>query len=121
MIIKGIERNFELNVGSYEKLCEICEDQRIENLDKLLSNSNQAEQSKSLRKVAVILNEGYENHKNYDDPNYEPQFLTERDLLFLSVPEIIEMTTELQRAITSGMRMTVESEEIKPTSKQQKN
>lgn len=113
MRIRGKERGFELNVQSHGEIEELCEGKDFANFGKLFGGT-QGENVRMDMQVAVIMNRGFEDHKAFEHPGYEPDYLTMEDMKFLTMKQIQELEAELLRAVTEDDRTTIEAEEPKP-------
>lgn len=106
MIINGIERHFELNVKSHREICEQLPDKDFSKVADLFSGSS-LDSIEGYIMLAVALNHGYEDHKHYDDPSYQPVYLEESDFDFFKIPELAGLEQELTDAITGGMQTEI--------------
>jgi len=111
MIIKGKERHFEFNVQSHEEISRLCRDNDIANIAELYKTS--LDSVTNIIKLACIMNRGYEDHKAFDQPGYEPEYLTEDDFRFISYQQIHELEIILNRVMIEGRETEIETEPVK--------
>lgn len=111
MIIKGKERHFELNVQSHEEIAEQLPGKDFAALQDVYSHGTLQTTETDIM-IAIALNRGYEDHRHYIDPSYEPDYLTKEDFRFLPLGAITELESELIQALTAGQERTVETQEI---------
>lgn len=92
MEIFGRERGFLMTIGAAEKIAEICPEQDIQRLFELFDDKYpMIQRMKNAAFVICRLNEGYEENKSFNDPNYQPDPLREEQVRALSIYEINKM------------------------------
>ena len=111
MIIKGKERHFELNVQSHEEIAEQLPGKDFAALQELYSHGTLQTADTDIM-IAIALNRGYEDHMNYIDPSYKPEYLTKEDFRFLPMGALTQLEAELLQALNAGQERTVETQEI---------
>ena len=111
MIIKGKERHFELNVQSHEEIAEQLPGKDFAALQEVYSHGTLQSAETDIM-IAIALNRGYEDHRHYIDPSYEPEYLTKDDFRFLPMGAITALETELMQALTEGQERMVETQEL---------
>ena len=114
MKVYGREINFLRTVEATIKIADMCPDSDIANADKLFDGSYQVSQTTAASFMS-ILSEGYESHKAFEDPSYQPRPLGEKEALSLSGEEFNELFGEAVKAYM-GEKPTVETE-VKKTKK----
>ncbi len=117
MIIRGRERFFELNVQSHEELAAICPNGDLSSLGELFGEDTGRKNIEVDIQIACILNKGYEDRMEFEDPEYKAVYLTADDCRFLSIAEIRQMESEISQAISSGSKVTVIGETPKSSGK----
>ena len=110
MIIYGKERKFLCTVEAVEKISNLCEDGKIENLEKLFEDEKLSDKLNNIVEIVCFLNEGYEKAKSFEEPGYTPDFLLKEAIKSLSVKMLTELEMEAIEAINIGMGVTVETE-----------
>ena len=115
MKVYGREINFKRTVEATINIADMCPDSDIANADKLFDGTYQVSQ-KTAASFMAILSKGYENHKSFEDPGYEPNPLTVREALSLESNEFDALFVEAVRAYT-GEKPTVETEPPKDKKK----
>lgn len=113
MIIRGKERHFELNVQSHEEIAEQLPGKDFAALQDVYNHGTLQSADTDIM-IAIALNRGYEDHRHYIDPSYEPDYLTKEDFRFLPFGAITTLETELMQALNEGQERTVEAEPVKP-------
>lgn len=117
MIIRGLERHFMLGVRGRDKIAALCIEGDIKNIAETL---NSAKTTDIIQKMAIFMNHDYEDRKHYDDPSYEPDYITEEDFAVMTMNEYRALEDEVSDAFLSGMEITVEAEEPKENGKGKK-
>ena len=115
MVIRGIERGFELNVQSHAEIEKLCEGEDFSNFMKLFKGKTQGENVQLDMQIACILNKGFEDHKAFDDPKYSPNYLTMDDMRFMTITDVQKLEQELINAIMADSETTVHGEPPKPS------
>lgn len=116
MNIAGKERRFELNVQSHGEVSDLCPGNDLANIGQLYAHGSK-EGTAATIKIAIILNRGYEDHKHFDDPDYEPSYLEEKDFRFMSIAQIQALEREISEAMQRDSQTTVEAELPKSSGK----
>ena len=115
MKVYGREINFLRTVEATIKIADLCPEADMENIGKLFDGTYQVSQSTSAAFMA-ILSEGFENHKAFEEPGYQPRPLGEKEALSLSTEDFNELFGEAVKAFM-GEQPTVETEPVKKTKK----
>lgn len=114
MKIHGKERNFCMTVGAAKRIAKLCPEGKIENLNIVLSNDNTVEMVEKVTEILVILNEGYESKRAFEEPGYTPDVLTVEELETLEIQELTKLQTEALRAARKDQKPDVEIGQEKP-------
>lgn len=67
----------------------------------------------ALAKIICTLQKAYELNKAYYDRNYEPQFLTVEEILYLPTEEFAELGKYAMAHLNDGTETTIEAEPVK--------
>lgn len=114
MKIHGKERNFCMTIGAAKRIAKLCPEGKLENLNVMLSNGNTVDMVEKVTELLVILNEGYENKRAFEEPGYTPDVLTVEELETLEVEELTKLQTEALRTIRKDQKPDVEVGQEKP-------
>lgn len=117
MIIRGLERHFMLGVRGRDKIAALCINGDIKNIADTMNSSKTTD---IIQKMAIYMNQDYEDRKHYDDPDYQPDYITENDFVVMTMDEFRQLEEEVSDAFLSGMGITIEAEEPKGNSKGKK-
>lgn len=117
MIINGKERKFGLTIEASEKIAELCENKDFSNLASLFNGKTFNESIRNTIKLAIIMDNAYQDQKAYYDSEYTVDYLTEDDFKHLNINEINRLTEGLMEAINEGTSTSVETEPVKSTGK----
>ena len=115
MKVYGREVNFLRTVDATIKIADLCPEADMDNIGKLFDGTYQVSQKTSAA-FMVILSEGFENHKVFEEPDYQPRPLRIEEVLSLPTEEFNELFGEAIQAF-SGEKPTVETEPVKKTKK----
>lgn len=111
MRIHGKERKFLFGIGSFGVVAELCEDNDVTKIGKLLGG-NDLQQLHIFSRLAVSMNHDYEYSKIYEeDRGYTPDCLTEQELRTIRPSKLPELKAEIMEAINAGLSREVETEE----------
>lgn len=105
------KRTIQANCEIVDTLCNGDADQ-IENM----FNGAYVKSQKAAATFISILSEGYEKAQKFNDPDYEPHPITVDEALSLDEDDFSQLFNEALTA-WSGEKITVETEEPKPTGK----
>lgn len=111
MIINKIERNFEFNIQAFDDISELCENNDIANIGKLIASYGN--KKNIIVKLAIILNKAYEDRMHFENHAYIPVYLTEDDFRFLQVSVISELEQKIAELISGKNNRKVEVKEQK--------
>ena len=117
MKIHGKERNFCMTVGAAKRIAKLCPEGKIANLNIVLSNDNTVEMVEKVTEILVILNEGYESKRAFEEPGYTPDVLTVEELETLEIQELTKLQTEALRTVRKDQKPDVEVGQEKPGKK----
>ena len=99
MVIHGKERGLLLTVGASVGIAELCPNGDMSRLGEVLSAENAyGEQVKTISKIIIEMNRGFEMSKKFSEPDYIPEIITEEELLALP-PKVFG---EFQKAGIAG-------------------
>lgn len=115
MIIHGKERNFLLTVGASAEIADLCPDGDIARMGEMMENASYSQNLKIIIRLAVAMNKGYEEDKEFNEAGYVPDILTERELLALKPSELATLQEEVVTAFAGDVKPTVEVEAEKKT------
>ncbi len=111
MRIHGKERKFLFGIGSFGVVAELCEDNDVTKIGKLLGG-NDLQQLRVFSRLALSMNHDYEYSRIYEeDRNYTPDCLTEQELRTLRPSRLPALKAEIMEAIDAGLSREVETEE----------
>ena len=116
MKINGKDYGLEFNIQAHEEIAKLCPGQDIARMEELY-NKGSAESLRADIAIACALSRGYEDHKHFEDPDYVQDYLTEEHFRFLPFHMIPEIEKELTRVMAEDGAQTVETEPVKPSSK----
>lgn len=111
MIIRGKERKFELNIQAEDEIAQLCPGKDYANIGELMTGGTTNDQQWAVIRVAIAMNRGYEDHRNYEDPEYIQDYLTENDFRFATTQQILDLGQEVIAAMNEGSERTVETKE----------
>lgn len=114
MKIHGKERNFCMTIGAAKRIAKLCPEGKLENLNVMLNNGNTVDMVEKITELLVILNEGYENKRAFEELGYTPDVLTVAELETLEVDELTKLQTEALRTIRKDQKPDVEVGQEKP-------
>lgn len=114
MLVNKIERKFELNISSEDEISKMCPDEDFSKIGELF-NGSPSSVFHNIIAMAVIMNRGYEDHKQYDDPEYHPVYMTAGDCKFMKIAELKALEMEVLESIKRDSAVTVETETEKKT------
>ncbi len=114
MKIHGKERNFCMTVGAAKRIAKLCPEGKLENLNVVMGTGNTVEMVDKVTEILVILNEGYESKRAYEEPGYTPDVLTVEELEALEIQELTKLQTEALRTMRRDQKPDVEVGQEKP-------
>ncbi len=112
MLIHGKERGFKLTIGASKKISIICPDKDIKNIGKLFSESNTARMIDLVAFICSGLSEGYEMEKKFTTPGYEPDILSEEEIMSLGINEISALQDEMMDVLERDLHTEIETEPV---------
>lgn len=110
MLIHGREVHFLLTVGATKKIARLCPDNDIQNISLIFEAKDTDKMIDTLAALAEAMSEGYEKQQKYINPSYEPQPLTQEEVLSLTINELSDLQNELMNEIGAGMETEVDAE-----------
>lgn len=110
MLIHGREVHFLLTVGATKKIARLCPDNDIQNISLIFEAKDTDKMIDTLAALAEAMSEGYEKQQKYINPSYEPQPLTQEEVLSLTINELSDLQNELMNEIGAGMATEVDAE-----------
>ena len=116
MIINGRDRQFELTVQAHSEISKLCPNEDFAKIDKLFSTSS-ALGNENLMRIAIIMNKAYEDHRNFEDPAHEPEYLTADDFKYMLFPEFTKLEVLLMKTMQIGTSVEVVGEPPKSKGK----
>ena len=119
MKIRGKEVKFLRTVKATCQLEQECPDQNLDNLPKWLSEGTLSEQMKAGATMIHLLNEGYEENKKIEDPDYEPVVLSVEDIMRMDFTTFNNLLAEAYHNLMNGAQTTVETQKSKKKVKNQ--
>ena len=116
MKIRGHEIKFMRTVLANCEIAKICENKDIQNFDKLLQGDTVT--SYHAQCVFIMaLQAGWEKHEQFEDPDYEPVFITEDELMLLDPDAHSELLNEAFKVFSGDAAQEVETQEPKEAKK----
>lgn len=116
MRVYGKEVKFLRTVAATCKIADLCKDGDIANAATLFDGNYQTSQD-TAAKFIVIMNEGYEMNRKFEEAGYEPRPLTYEEALNLTEDDFSKCFNEAVKAY-SGEKPTVEAEAPKGKKKE---
>lgn len=114
MVIHGKERGLLLTVGASVGIAELCPNGDMSRLGEVLSAENAyGDQVKTISKIIIEMNRGFEMSKKFSEPDYIPEIITEEELLALPPKVFGEFQKEALAAFKGDTKTTVEVEPSK--------
>lgn len=110
MLIHGREVHFLLTVGATKKIARLCPDNDIQNISLIFEAKDTDKMIDTLAALSEAMSEGYEKQQKYINPSYEPQPLTQEEVLSLTINELSDLQNELMNEIGAGMATDVDAE-----------
>ena len=110
MLVHGREVHFLLTVGATKKIARLCPDNDIQNISLIFEAKDTDKMIDTLAALAEAMSEGYEKQQKYINPSYEPQPLTQEEVLSLTINELSDLQNELMNEIGAGMATEVDAE-----------
>lgn len=110
MLIHGREVHFLLTVGATKKIARLCPDNDIQNISLIFEAKDTDKMIDTLAALSEAMSEGYEKQQKYINPSYEPQPLTQEEVLSLTINELSDLQNELMNEIGAGMATEVDAE-----------
>ena len=110
MLVHGREVHFLLTVGATKKIARLCPDNDIQNISLVFEAKDTDKMIDTLAALAEAMSEGYEKQQKYINPSYEPQPLTQEEVLSLTINELSDLQNELMNEIGAGMATEVDAE-----------
>ena len=110
MLIHGREVHFLLTVGATKKIARLCPDNDIQNIGLIFEAKDTDKMIDALAALSEAMSEGYEKQQKYINPSYEPQPLTQEEVLSLTINELSDLQNELMNEIGAGMATEVDAE-----------
>ena len=110
MLIHGREVHFLLTVGATKKIARLCPDNDIQNISLVFEAKDTDKMIDALAALSEAMSEGYEKQQKYINPSYEPQPLTQEEVLSLTINELSDLQNELMNEIGAGMATEVDAE-----------
>lgn len=110
MLIHGREVHFLLTVGATKKIARLCPDNDIQNISLIFEAKDTDKMIDTLVVLAEAMSEGYEKQQKYINPSYEPQPLTQDEVLSLTINELSDLQNELMNEIGAGTATEVDAE-----------
>lgn len=115
MKINGKERHFKLTVGAYFEIAKHCPNGNINQIDDML-NGDENKAFDFIIKMAVAMNNGYNQQCKYTGEEAEEDCLTYAELSTLSPFEIPGLAFEILDNFKKGQQTEIE---LKPKKKEQ--
>ena len=112
MKINGRERHFELNVQAHNEIAAQLPGNDFGKLNEAYTDGSLKTVETDIM-VAIALNRGYEDHRHYEDPSYEPVYLTPDDFRFLPVDAIQTLEQELLAVLRADQTQEIETEPVR--------
>ena len=116
----GREYNLELNLQSQFEIADLCPNGDFARIGEVFADGNFKKQAMSIIKIICALSRGYEDHKAYEDPAYNPQYLTEEMFKFATQDQLFTISEAIHECLTGDSKQEVETE-VKKTEKQNLN
>lgn len=114
MVINGKKRELLLTVGASVGIAELCPNGDMSRLGEVLSAETvYGQQVKSISKIIIEMNRGFETAKKFKVPDYEPDVITEEELMALPPRVFAELQREALAAFKVDTKTTVEVEPSK--------
>ena len=103
-----------MTVGAAKRIAKLCPEGKLENLNVVMGTGNTVEMVDKVTEILVILNEGYESKRAYEEPGYTPDVLTVEELEALEIQELTKLQTEALRTMRRDQKPDVEVGQEKP-------
>lgn len=110
MLIHGREVHFSLTVGATKKISRLCPENDIKNIGLIFEAKNTDKIIDTIAELSAAMSEGYEKQQKYSNSAYEPNPLTQDEVLTLTISELTALQEELMKEIGIGMEVSVEAE-----------
>ncbi len=110
MVVHGKERKFLYTVRAAQEIAALCKDGDISNLMELMENGSATGRMETIINILIILNKGYEQSKEFEEPGYKADFLTKEELECVPLKMLHELEMEAFEAFGEGTKTTVEVE-----------
>ena len=110
MIIHGKERKFLYTVRAAQEIAAICKNGDISNLMELIENSSATGRMGTIVDILCILNKGFEQAREFEEPGYVADFLSKEELECVPLKMLSELEAEAFTAFAEGTKTTVEVE-----------
>lgn len=110
MLIHGKDRRFLLTIGASSELSELCPNGDIAKLGDLMTKATYAENLRIIVKLAVAMNKGFELNRKYGNEGYEPDVITEEELMSLTPAELKDLQEAVIRAFAGDIAPQIELE-----------
>lgn len=111
MLLHGREVDFKMTVMAAGQIAKLCPKGQIKNLPKVLSGDiGDYDRILNTAKIMVIMNEGFENAKKFEDPSYKANPITLDEVLSLEADEF----TALQSLVMQRFKGNREVESEPP-------
>lgn len=116
MTINGHEIKYMRTVLANCEIAKICENRDIANFDKMLQG-NTVDSIKAQCTFVIALQHGWEMHEKFENPDYEPHYLTEDELMLLEPEVLAKLFTDAAKVFTGDAEQEVETQEPKGSKK----
>lgn len=110
MVVHGKERKFLYTVRAAQEIAALCKDGDISNLMELIENGSATGRMESIINILCILNKGYEQAKEFEEPGYTADVITAAELECVPLTMLHKLETEAFEAFGEGTKTTVEVE-----------
>lgn len=115
MKVKGREIKFLRTVKTNFDIAEICPDKKLERMDELFPDDS-IESLKGMMEFIMLMNKGYEEAMNYEDPTHEVNVIQKEEMMYMAPETLTELFQEAVNAFM-GIKQTVEVEPSKSKKK----
>ncbi len=116
MVIKGHEIKFLRTVLANCEIAKICENRDISNFDKLLQGDTPTSYNAQCVFVCAM-QKGHEMHEKFENPDYEPMYLSVDDLMLIDPESFNELVEEAFKVFAGDAYQEVETQEPKEAKK----
>lgn len=113
MEVHGREIGLMCTVEAHDAISALAHDNNVETVMQMLNSQDTVEQYTTAVLFVAAMSSGYENNRQYEDPDYEPRPVTPEELTHMRRGEFDALFTEAFNTFLADCGITVEAEEPK--------